>query len=300
MGYARRIAAASVVLLIQLIFLSQAPAIAGEQVSFRSAPIQPTPFKLKQARKQGIELEPEPGVLLTAELSKPGGSGPFPAVVLLHGCRGIQPYQRQWARELVSWGYVTLLVDSYGPRNIKQTCTNIVEAFYQGVYLAQARDAFGALVYLQSRSFVEAGRTAVMGWARDAVLGTVVKLGEQAYSEQKFRAAVALYPLCKDLLSGDLVAPVLVLIGAMDDWTPAPYCEHLAKVARESGQAVVLKVYPETYHAFDDPSVGKLWNFDSAQNIEKTPARGATLGYSATAHEDAKERVRMFLAKHLR
>jgi len=293
--YASRTAALSAVLLIQLIFSSQAPA--AEQVSFRSAPIQPTFFKLNQAKKQGIELKPEPGVLLTAELSKPGGSGPFPAVALLHGCRGIQPYQRQWAAELVNWGYVTLLVDSYGPRNIVETCTDTVGNV--GVHVAQVRDAYGALSYFARMPSVDAERIAVMGWSQDAVLGTVVRLGEQQYAERKFRAAVALYPLCKDL-SGDFIAPVLVLIGASDDWTPARYCEAMADGAKGAAQAVVLNVYPETYHAFDDPDAGKLWNFDDAQNTEKTPARGATLGYSATAHKDAKERVRAFLAKHLK
>src|SRR3989339_2086767 len=42
---------------------------------------------------------------LTARLSKPEGEGPFPAVVLLHGCSGMQPGRDSlWARRIAGWG----------------------------------------------------------------------------------------------------------------------------------------------------------------------------------------------------
>src|SRR5207247_789901 len=51
-------------------------------------------------------------------LFKPDGSGPFPAVVLLHGCGGIRPHFVQWAGAIRDMGYVALLVDSFRPRGI--------------------------------------------------------------------------------------------------------------------------------------------------------------------------------------
>jgi dienelactone hydrolase len=47
-----------------------------------------------------------------AELYVPPGAGPFPAVVILHGCDGVSPHYREWARQLRAWGYVAILVDS--------------------------------------------------------------------------------------------------------------------------------------------------------------------------------------------
>lgn len=48
-------------------------------------------------------------------LAKPEGSGPFPAVVLLHTCGGVQPHVLvDWPAYLVSIGYVALTVDPYG------------------------------------------------------------------------------------------------------------------------------------------------------------------------------------------
>ena len=62
------------------------------------------------------------GQRLTGVLRKPGGPGPFPAVVLMHGCGGIQPGNEIWASDLTTWGYVTLLVDSFTPRGLNVRC----------------------------------------------------------------------------------------------------------------------------------------------------------------------------------
>ena len=56
-------------------------------------------------------------VTLSAELTRPEGEGPFPAVVMLHGCNGLwRPWDDLWAGRLVRWGYVAFQVDSFGPR----------------------------------------------------------------------------------------------------------------------------------------------------------------------------------------
>jgi dipeptidyl aminopeptidase/acylaminoacyl peptidase len=65
----------------------------------------------------------EGNVQLTGQLYQPAGEGPFPAVVFLHGCAGIDPVQHHWAHRLQQWGYVVLLVDSFGPRGVTNVCT---------------------------------------------------------------------------------------------------------------------------------------------------------------------------------
>src|SRR5262249_9633979 len=58
-------------------------------------------------------------------LAKPDGAGPFPAVIGLHGCAGMHDTTKQrLADELVAWGYVVLLVDSYATRGIEHACTS--------------------------------------------------------------------------------------------------------------------------------------------------------------------------------
>jgi dienelactone hydrolase len=38
------------------------------------------------------------------KFSKPGGRGPFPSVVIMHGCGG-PPEHYEWAKRLHEWGY---------------------------------------------------------------------------------------------------------------------------------------------------------------------------------------------------
>src|SRR2546428_838236 len=80
-----------------------------------------------QARVTFLNATPSAPLAIPAETYKPGGSGPFPAVVLLHGCEGVSENSRRWAQWLTEQGYVAVVVDSWTPRGLKETCTFTVE-----------------------------------------------------------------------------------------------------------------------------------------------------------------------------
>ena len=87
------------------------PSAAGE-VRFTSDAGKPTPFREKLARQRDETLPPYQGVPLVGFLSRPKGDGPFPAIVILHGCGGLGPrLKNDVAGRLVSQGYVVLVVD---------------------------------------------------------------------------------------------------------------------------------------------------------------------------------------------
>ncbi len=273
---------------------------AVDWVNFNSAGTPPTPFQLKRAKAKGIELKSEPGAPLRALLFRPKGEGPFPAIVLLHGCRGVQAYQKDWAVELADWGYVALLVDSFGPRNAEHICAKFDELIYDEVVGGRVADAVGARTYLVTLPFVDANRIAVMGWARDAILSAVFEGGMAQVFDSKFQAAVAFYPECIGTTSGRFSAPTLVLLGDKDDSIRPDDCERTAVAGKGGPTPVELKLYPGVHHGFDDPQVGERFYLEDAWNRYKNPARGMTFGYSSTAHKDALKRVNEFLAKHLK
>src|SRR5438876_11111601 len=71
-------------------------------------------------------------------LAKPEGAGPFPAVVGLHGCAGMpDATKRKLVDELVGWGYVTLLVDSFATRGVDHDC------FRGFLAIARISDSYG-------------------------------------------------------------------------------------------------------------------------------------------------------------
>lgn len=240
---------------------------------------------------QGVRFRsafPHQSLTLEGFLYRPKGSGPFPALVLLHTCAGLREHVFDWAEKLVAEGYVALAVDSFSPRGIR-TCGP-----GRPGHAAVAADAFGALVYLRSLPFVDRDRVGVMGWSFGATAALMAGSELGAFlqpPEGGFRAAVAFYPYCTGYL-GDETVPLLLLLGELDDWTPASDCVARAEELRQEGQTVVWKVYPGAYHSFDE---AELRRYSGTAIVQ-----GHILEYDPEATADAWKRVRAFLAQHLR
>jgi dienelactone hydrolase len=185
------------------------------------------------------------------QLYLPAGSGPFPAVLVMHSCSGITDNTRTWAGRLVSWGYAAVIVDSFGPRNTRSVCEN-VDSIPVDV---RGGDAHNAAIYLRTLPNVQADRIGIVGFSHGggstlwAAIDERIPVGRGG---RPFQAAVAYYPWCS---AGTITLPyatdVLVLIGKDDTWTPADRC--LKSVAARAGQAhpMTIKVYPGALHSFD-------------------------------------------------
>lgn len=198
--------------------------------------------------------QPHP-INLLGYLRQPAGGGPFAAVVLLHGCGGdAAGLDRNWGERLQSWGYVSLTVDSFTPRGITNSC-------HTGAPAGRTFDAYGALRFLAEYPFVNASRVALMGFSEGGMI-TLFDVEPQQADESgagRFRAAIALYPLCSE--SGIVTVPTLVLNGQLDDWSSADACRKMVEqksdigVTRHKAPSAPLKlvVLPGAYHKFDDP-----------------------------------------------
>jgi dienelactone hydrolase len=221
-------------------------------------------------------------------LIKPEGNGPFPAVVLLHGCEGMgeagsDSYNR-WASRLKSWGYLTLQVDSFGPRGDSFICSN--DDLMKKYVPKRAMDAHDAQSYLAGLRFVDPKRIAVMGWSHGA-LSTIASVSETpGKNVVPFQASIAFYPYCYKTLD-DLNAPLLILIGGADDWCPAELCSSNMPKQGKTKHEVVLKVYPGAYHNFDWPDMNVIY-------------MGHVLQYNGQAASDSILQVKGFLEKHLK
>lgn len=245
------------------------------------------------------------------EILKPEGAGPFPAVVLLHDCSGLGPRggasPRRWAKKLVEWGYVVALPDSFSTRGFPAgVCTAGPERSAVGP-MFRVRDAYETLRHLRSLPYIDGARVGVMGGSHGGAT-TLASLAAReadapALSEAKrggFRAGVALYPGCslgRPRFEDEYraVAPLRILAGELDDWTPAGPCRRLASVA--TGAPVTIKVYPEAHHAFDSNAPKR---FVAERNNANAPGgRGATTGGNPAAWADSLREVEAFFATHL-
>ena len=172
----------------------------------------------------------EPGVSVASWLAKPDGDGPFPAVVLTHGCSGLQrdtSHRTVWrglaqhAAFLNKNGYVTLIVDSFEPRRITDGCQTGLK--YTSI---QMEDAYVAFDHLASLPFVDVER---IGFVGQSLGGSTALYLAQKYTNNlrsrqglpTYAAFVAYYPWCETSWGHTLVRPALIMIGDKDDWTPA-------------------------------------------------------------------------------
>jgi dienelactone hydrolase len=258
---------------------------AEELVTFSSAPYRLGHLNERLARERG-ETPPAPESI-EGYLSKPEGDGPFPAVVYLHGCGGLSEYARQRVAHLLTgWGYVSLAVDSFSTRGIKEACTRLPDR--QG-------DAVGALAYLSRLRFVDPKRIAMVGSSQGGIVA--LQLGSAGSiplprifdiaEDVNFKAAVAYYPIC-DFANDELSIPTLILIGDLDDWSPASDCKRFMTRRAGRGASVELIVYPGAYHAFDVPLL-----------VEGRTMFGHWLKYDEGAATNSVQAMHDFLAAQL-
>jgi dienelactone hydrolase len=226
---------------------------------------------------------------------------------MLHGCSGlrtragaIQAKPRFWAEHLRDLGYVTLLVDSFTTRGIDEVCTG---RHLLSPVRDRADDARGALRYLQALPGVRPDRVGVLGWSNGAA-ATLSAVFDEGSVERDFRAAVAFYPNCTRQYPGGPAfrpyAPLYVLVGERDDWTPAAPCLALVEAARARGAPVAIKVYPGAHHGFDAPAMPVRYR-PEVRNHSKTTdgCCGATMGTDPAARLDAIAEVTRFFAREL-
>jgi dienelactone hydrolase len=223
--------------------------------------------------------------VLKGKLSRPAGKGPFPAVVLLHGCGGISKRDHTWAEKLAGWGFVALQVDSFRPRGYTRVCDS--KDLIQYLVPKRVRDADDAKTYLAGLPFVDPRRIGVMGWSHG---GSIVLNAVKTSHDNPFKAAVAFYPFC-DFTLNNLNAPLLILIGDSDDWCPAARCTENLPPKEIRTSEVIIKIYPGAYHGFDAEGVDTYVR--SAFKVQRVV-------YNAEAAEDANRRVKEYLEKYLR
>lgn len=217
-------------------------------------------------------------VSIPAAFKLPQGKGPFPAVIVLHGCGGRGASQLIWAQRLNRWGYAALIPDSMTPRGVKRVC----EPDAQELVTPRDRvaDVGAAVAWLRTQPEIDSGRIAVLGLSHGGM--TAVLATERTYAWFGLRAAVDYYgPCIDDAAHGNV--PLLVLVGDADDWGhPAVRCEAFGKALKPE-QPFQIVIYPGVYHAFDNPE------------MVRTISNNHIMEYNPPAAEDSYGRVHSFL-----
>jgi len=221
------------------------------------------------------------GYLLKSNLE-----GKSPAVIVRPPCHGmllpklgvVRVYDQELAKKLHKAGFTVLLVDGFTPRgkaNICQTPAKQREITRD----IRIKDTIGALKYLESRDDIDASRIFLVTFGANGgfdLLNRNTRFAKAAH--YGFAGAAMFYPECAAAsrpFSG--YAPIDVFVGDKDAWNPPAFCKALVKQRTADSAPFILKIYPNTYHAFANkfpprfsqgpPSVGRVMTGNNPKSV---------------------------------
>lgn len=187
-------------------------------------------------------------------LTVPVGSGKVPAMVLAHGSGGVSDGREgRWANRLGELGVAAFVVDSFGPRGIKETASNQAQLSPA----ANVADALNALKLLATHPRIDPQRIGVMGFSRGGQVAIYTALEPLRRGvidgELRFAVHVPFYPPCNTLFIAEGVtgAPLRFMLGGADDYTPASACPRYVEWFRSKGAPADSILYEDAHHAFD-------------------------------------------------
>ena len=262
----------------------------------------------------------------------PDARAKAPAIVIAHGSGGITASREgAWSERLNAMGVAAFVVDSFAPRGIKTTTTD------QGQLstLANVADAFFALRLLATHPRIDPARIGVMGFSKGGQVALFTSLEPLRRSvidgDLRFAAHIALYPSCSLPYIAKQVtgAPILILAGGADDYTPATHCVRYVDYFRNLGADARFVVLDGAHHGFDvlrpaaylsraqtarncrmdielEPVGGRLWDTGEwvppdqiGRRIRDCSARGATVGGNEAALNRSIEEIRGLIGRAL-
>lgn len=212
---------------------------------------------------------PSDPVELAVDLAYPGDPRPangHPAILFVHGAGGPQAHHAAWLSLFRELGIATAYADHFKPRGKDSA----VGSHIQLTGAAMTADAFAILNVLAEHPDIDPDRIAIMGSSKGggvALYSTWKLLQEKLSPGRRFAAHIPLYPTC---VSWDEPAPtrspVLVLLGAGDDWTGVDDCKRSIESFQQAGHdQYSYKVYPEARHGFDSNAPER--KIESAFNV---------------------------------
>lgn len=209
-----------------------------------------------------------------------------PTVIIGHGCGGFSEHEHEWAKQIQSWGFNAVVMDSFKPRGAYSgTCNKTVVMSGERV-----QDVYEIADVISKQPF-HAGKIGYVGFSHGGSLALHLANDER---NKTIAASVAYYPNCnkwqkaiKSLL-GDRRSfdnpkiPAVMMLAEKDDWTPIKLCLESVKDGN-----YLVNIYKNATHGFD-------------MNQPRRQVHGWTLWYDQEADIDSRSKTKEFFDKQLR
>jgi dienelactone hydrolase len=204
------------------------------------------------------------------ELVTPPGTGPFPTVLLIHGCGGLHgdkgpnPIMDEYAGSAVQAGWAGAILDSYGPRQWEAPWAR--RRVCRGMLLqgwSRAADVLAGLDLLQSDPRVDHRHLRIASWSHGGwAVGDLVTLrdpgdGSLTRTMADVEGIYFTYPTCHFPSQGGRrdwtwKGAVRFVFAEHDTVQGLAGCQPMVDRARKAGSEVETVVFPGVTHAFDE------------------------------------------------
>jgi carboxymethylenebutenolidase len=195
----------------------------------------------------------------------PKGSGPHPAVVMLHGASmhkdaGNEDFERMCG-ELAGLGYYTEFIEYYSQTGAvgPEQPVKMKEDF--PIWLEEIHSGLDAL---DKNPAVDPHRVALMGFS----LGSFLSLSYGAIDPNQIAAIVEYYGGLPPALQYGVktMPPVLILHGDRDVVVPVAMAHTLDDLLSKNKRPHEMKIYDDANHAFNFPELAIWYNADDTKD----------------------------------
>ena len=208
------------------------------------------PYSFSEIISKSNSSEQEVFGQLTIPLDTINPNKKYPLIIGVAGSEGWKNHHYEYMKMYQDLGYATFELNSFQSRNIEST----VGKQNQVTVAAMVFDAYKALETLAKHKSINKDKISITGWSLGggvtlfSAWNPIIKtLGESV----KFASHLAFYPPCffdfEDLNFSD--SPIHILIGELDDWTPAKPCVNFVNKLAKSN--INITVYENSHHGFD-------------------------------------------------
>jgi dienelactone hydrolase len=207
-------------------------------------------------------------VAIKGQLWLPEGPGPFKTAVIAHSCGGWIEGGEGERYEIDAFnkaGWAALVYDSFQPRDMRNVCGG---GGGQAAAPGALADAYAALAALSMDSRIRQDRIILTGASFGGMTAWMTGFERVrkplSAGDLKFAAHVGFYPsadvgfLTPQPFTG---APLLLLMGEDDDWTPAKRMQLLIDYQKShtpSAPEIVSITYPRAHHGWLNVSRSQL------------------------------------------
>ena len=178
----------------------------------------------------------------------------YPLIIGVAGSLGWADHHYEYLTMYREMGIATFELNSFLSRKVKSTVGTQVEVTIASMIL----DAYKALEVLSKHPRIDKDKISITGWSLGGgvtLFSAWMPLKRAINKNLNFKSHLAFYPPCfiepENIEFSD--SPIHILIGELDNWTPAKPCEKLVNKLKGNNN-IDITIYDNSHHSFDKNS----------------------------------------------